>query len=690
MIRNPRRNIGEKHPGRGLRRLRPALLAIALVVSTVSTLQAQDPPSPDRPARQAPAGSDKKDLTNLSIDELMNIEVTSVGRKVQPLSDAAAAVTVIRGEDIRQTGVTSIAESLRMVPGMEVARLSSNVWAVSARGFNSPFSNKLEVRMDGRSAYTPLFSGVYWDTFDTFLEDIDRIEVIRGPGGTLWGANAVNGVVNVTTKSAKDTQGFYVYGGGGTEERVQAGARYGGQVGESVFYRAYVKYHNVDESWKGSDPWHQSRAGFRTDWIPDPGNTLTLQGDVYQGVTHQLKTFVSPAPPFAGTYKDAEDVSGGNILARWEHTLSKDSQFSLQASYDQYRRSGSRSGETVGVADLDFQYRMRLFWMQDVVWGAGYRNMQDHTRNSFDVGFSPDHRKQDLLSAFVQDEIPLSGKDLTLTVGCKFEHNDFSGLEYQPSGRMLWKLAEKQSLWAALSRAVRTPSRADENLEIVAAHVPSFPPTEIRIRGNSDVVSEHLTALELGYRIEPVETLSFDVAAFHNWYDRLVSAEPGAPSFVGGTLILPIDFGNGLQGRTYGVEVSAMWRVLNEWTLRGSYSLLRMDITAEPSSADVTTARLREGSSPQHQARLRSSLELSQDLGLDVSARFTSGLPALGVLSYAELDARLRWMLMPNFEAALVGQNLLSRHHAEFGSGTGPVVPSDLDRGGYVELTVRF
>ncbi len=439
----------------------------------------------------------------------MDIPVTSVTREASTVGHSPAAIFVITQEMIRRSGATCIPEALRMAPGIEVARISSDKWAITCRGFNDAFANKLLVLIDGRTVYTPVFSGVYWDTQDVLMEDIERIEVIRGPGGTLWGANAVNGVINVITKQAKDTQGSFVSVGGGTEELFNSAVRYGGKFGDDGYYRIYGKQFErgtfYDPDGDPQDAWRQGRFGFRTDMKLDreKSSSLTVQGDHYVGVSGFSDTLASTLPPFAVPISGKEDVTGDNVLARLRHVYDEDSDWALQMYYDQYLRPGGVIDEAVRTFDVDFQYRFPLTERQKITCGAGFRGVHDSlpSNDDFTEHFVPVERTYNLTSQFIQDEISLVTDKLDLTLGVKMEQNAFTGLEVQPSARLLWSIDRRHSAWGAISRAIRTPSRAEEN--IVLTSYAGMPEVFSRVYGNPDEQSEQLMAYELGYRRRP-------------------------------------------------------------------------------------------------------------------------------------------------------------------------------------------
>ncbi len=641
------------------------------------------------------------DLTELTLEQLMNVEITSVSKKEERLWDSAAAVFVITGEDIRRAGVKSIPEALRLAPGLQVAQFGSNRWAISARGFNATFSNKLLVLIDGRSVYTPLFAGVFWDVQDTLLEDIDRIEVIRGPGGTLWGANAVNGVINVITKRAKATQGGYVEVGGGSEERGFVGTRYGGQIGDDLFYRGYFKYANRDNlvtatGHEGIDDWRTYRGGFRLDWEPSTRDTLTVQGDLYKGDFGQTLPVPSLSPPFTVSLDSRDDFAGGNFLTRWKHKMADRRETTLQFYYDRTHRDELLFRETRDTVDLEFQYRFPIGTRHDLIWGVDTRVTIDDMNNSSSLVFTPTHRTDHLVSGFIQDQIALIPERLTLTLGSKFEHNPYSGFEAQPNARLLYSPNEWNRVWAAISRAVRTPARFERDVRVNAAAFPGPGglPVLVQSTGNSDFTSEELLAFELGYRVQPSEWLSVDLTGFYTIHDNLRTAEPGVPIPVIGAspphIVQPFLLDNRMSGNTYGVEIASTWHPVSFWRLHLNYSYLKIDLHPDATSVEGTQDQRR---SPRHQVQVRSLLDLPWHLQFDASAFFVDRLPKLEptVPAYLRLDLRLGWRPTKAFELSLVGQNLLDNRHPEWGGIFGvPVRPLEVQRSVYAQASWRF
>ena len=643
-------------------RVSPTTAALAMFVQILfaghasgQTLQTVQPPS---------------ELKKLSLDELEAIEVTSVSKRPETLSGAPSSIQVITGDDIRRAGATSLPEALRLASNLHVAQVDSHGWAITARGFNNTIANKLLVLIDGREVYTPLDAGVFWDVQDTLLEDIERIEVISGPGATLWGDNAVNGVINIITKSAKNTQGGLVAGGGGSELRGAGSMRYGGHLGADVQVRAYGKYFGRDSSalpvgGRATDDWHMGQGGFRLDWDVSPVNHFTVQSDVYDGRIAQ-----------PGTNDIA--VSGGNLLGRWSHTLSEDSDLSLQLYYDRTHRNIPRTFvEDLGTYDANFQHHFRMAAGHDVVWGLGYRASNDDEGNTAVLAFLPAHLSRRWLSGFVQDEVPLGTDRLRLTLGTKIEHNNYTGVEVQPSGRLAWTLAKRQTLWGSISRAVRTPSRIDRDFFVpVAPGSASF-----FVAGGPDFISEVVRAYELGYRSEPRERLSLTVATFYNAYDHIRSLEQLAPP-----ARFPLVFENGQTGNAYGAEFTAEYRVSDWWRLRSGYTALRLHIRPEPGSTDMSFGRT-EAHDPSQYGTLRQSLDLPGHFQCDLGFRYVGQIANQTVPAYAELDGRLAWQATPALEWSIGGQNLLHAHHAEFGP---PATRKEARRGIYGKLAWRF
>lgn len=634
-------------------------------------------------------------LSNLSLEDLANIEVTSVSKTSESLRSAAAAIAVITSEDIQRSGATTVPEALRFVPGLTVARESSNIWAVSSRGFSSVNSEKLLVLSDTRSIYTPLFSGVMWDVQDYLMQDIDRVEVIRGPGAALWGSNAVNGVINITTKKAQDTQGLYAEVLAGNEERVTAAARYGGTSPSGVSYRVFGKYFDRDNSWapdaSSTDDWRMGHFGMRTDWDSTAVDSLTVQGDIYSGTIGRLapSTEIIGRPGPTGSLD--VDVSGGNILGCWKHQIDSQSNFVFRAYYDNTHRDDPSYRDDLDTLDLDFQHQFMLSTRQEILWGLNYRATANRNISKGIFNVQPSSSHDQLFSMFVQDQIALLDT-LHVTLGTKYEHNDFSGYELQPSARLAWDFAPTQTMWTAVSRAVRVPTRLERDIAIDVSD-PSGNPV-IRLLGNDHFDAEVLIAQEIGYRWQARKNLFFDLAAFHNRYSGLASLEVGQP-FIDprdGRTVIPIINENATSGTTQGIEALVTFAPLENWRLSTNYSYLDMHL--DPTGLDINRGAFLAGSTPRHQFGLRSLWDLPAAVQVDVQYRYQSAIrhiPAIvngdGIPGYSEVDLRLAKRISPQLELSLVGQNLLHDHHPEFGT---PQARGEIERGVYAKVAYGF
>ena len=659
-------------------------------------------------AVSASATTNLEQLAELDLEKLTQIEVTSVSKKAEPLTEAPAAIFVMTAEDIRRSGHTTVADTLRLVPGLQVGRINSHNWTISARGFNELYANKLLVLIDGRSVYTPLFSGVYWDVQDLVLEDIDRIEVIRGPGATLWGANAVNGVINITTKNTKYTQGGLAVGGYGTDEQGFATLRYGGRLSENATYKVFGKYFNRDESVLASgdeanDAWYMYRGGFRTDWEPSEQNLLTLSGAAYTGSLRETFTMGTVTPPFFAEQPEKMRVYGAHVLGRWTHTFSLDAELRLQTYYDRTTRELSFFNEDQNTFDIDLQHRQRLGDRNEVVAGLGYRFVGSYNlRTNTFFHWTPLQRETHLVSAFLQDELTIIEDRLSLTVGSKFEHNDYTGFEVQPSGRLLWTPDSRNTLWAAVSRAVRTPSRADNDITVLesvfppgdpAFPSPPFPPIPnvTTLDGNSDFKSEELIAYELGYRVQPHKRIAVDLALFYNEYDNLRSFEYAGSDFGNAPAYSRhrFAFRNGLYGETYGGELGLNVQLAQWWQMRGSYSYIQMQLHTERTSTDVGSESA-EGLTPHHQVVLRSLMDLPWNLQLDLTGRYVDELPFASIPSYTALDARVSWRPTADLEISITAQNLFDDRHPEAQSSVLRQQQTEVERAVYGKITWKF
>jgi iron complex outermembrane recepter protein len=642
------------------------------------------------------AASAQTSLSGLSLEELGNIVVTTASKTPEALLKSPAAAFVLTADDIRRSGATSLPELLRVVPGVEVARIDSDHWSVGIRGFGDQFSKSVLVLIDGRNVYTPLFAGILWGVQDVLLEDIDRIEVIRGPGATVWGANAVNGVINIMTKSSRDTTGAIASVQTGAIDHAIGSFRYGGARGQDLTYRIYGKGFSrgpeLHTDGQQFDAWHMGQGGFRMDWSATARDALTFQGDVYKATEGQSIIFAAFAPPRDVTSYDPLDLSGGNVLMQWRRTLQHGDDLHLRVYYDRTSLAGPQVGETRNTIDVDFVHHLAAFPRQDLRWGAGMHWSPSH----FDevvptLVLDPTNETDSIYSAFVQDEVALVRNRLSLTMGAKIEHNNFTGAEVQPSVRLMWTPAEGQALWGAVTRAVRTPSQLEEDVKLDRFLLAS-PPTFLELNGSSAFRAERVIGYEGGYRIAAGGQAFIDVSAFRNRHDDLQSFGQGsaviaatpAPAHV--LFVLP--YANGAAGTSDGVEIAPDWKI-NRWAqVKASYSYLNLSVHNTTTVNDILSViPTYNGSSPHHQITFEPVLTLPRGWELNQTYRYVSALPARAVPAYATLDARLAWRASPALEVAIVGQNLLQDRHVEFGHNPGPIVA--IARAAYVSVTWR-
>ncbi len=683
----------------------PASSAEARQVPTkdAATFRVNFQPPENQPGAQEPT-DELLELERLlqqpAVVPALQQEVTTVSRQASTVGRSPAAVFVITQDMIRRSGYTSIPEVLRMAPGLQVAKIDSNKWSIGSRGLGQRFDGKLLIQIDGRSVYNPIFAGTYWDIQDLLLEDIERIEVVRGPGATVWGANAVNGVINIITKNAKDTQGTLVMARGGTEERGTTGFRYGGSGSDDLHYRVWGKWFERDAGFnvagREADDWRQGRGGFRMDWQASCCDTMTLQGELFEGYSGREDNRPMIATPFTVLNTEDERSAGGYALYRWGHELGERSDWSLQLYYDRFQRV-SQNGYfafDIHTYDVDFQHQFPLTDYHQIVWGLGYRVNNIFFQGStvdgaFAIGPAVTDVNRGLASAFVQDEITLADELLFFTVGAKVQHNDFTGVNVQPTARLLWTPTERQSAWMAVSRAVRTPAIADDNIEIGLLS-PAGPPFR-RALPNRDLDDESLVAYEIGYRAQPVDTFSWDVALFFNDYSKLI-VPIGEPPFLDpgfGTTIFPLIKQNAQTGETYGVELAANWQVTETWRLYGQYTFLQVQL-----HGGLPAPQALEGQSPHNQVYLQSSWDLGCQWHFDLIGRYVDNLPGFApdiIPSYLEMDARLAWRPRKFLELAVVGQNLLDDHHPENGTSsvlTSPIV--EVQRSVYGQITYEW
>jgi iron complex outermembrane receptor protein len=635
------------------------------------------------------------DFKKLSVQELMNIEVTSVSKTSEQLGGAAAAIAVLTSEDIRRSGATSVPDALRLVPGIHVARQTSNTWAIGSRGFGSVNSEKLLVLSDTRSIYTPLFSGVFWDVQDYLLQDIDRVEVIRGPGASLWGSNAVNGVINITTKSARDTQGLYVETSAGSEERGSVAARYGGRIGERTSYRVFGRFFNRGATFNSNrvspDNWSTGHLGFRSDWESGERDTLTIQGDAYRAEIGRLapSVIVASRPGPSGRLEVL--ATGGNILAHWRHKTLHGSDVQIRVYYDRTHRDDPSFVDDLDTVDVDLQNRFELASRHEMTWGLAYRLTANRNEGRGVFAVEPASSNDQLVSGFIQDQIRIL-KSLRLTVGTKLEHNDFSGAEVQPSGRVAWNPVPTHTVWGAVSRAVRVPTRLERDIAIDVSDPLGNP--VYRLVGNPAFGAERLLAYEVGYRWQVQKSLSMDVSLFLDRYSGLAALELGNPFFdpqVRRT-ILPVQNQNVNSGRGAGAEALVTYSPVPASRLSVSYS--NLDVNVRAGGRDLNRGAFLDGATPRHQFGLRSATDLPARFQVDALFRHLAAIRRLpqittgeGLPAYSELDLRLAWHGWSKAEVSLIGQNLLHNHHSEFGAAA---ARGEIERGVYAKVAWGF
>jgi iron complex outermembrane recepter protein len=588
-------------------------------------------------------------FSKMSLEELVEIHVTSVSRREERATNAAAAISVITQEDIRRSGSRSIADALKLVHGLDVARISGNSWSVGTRGFSVSSPNKMQVLIDGRNVYSPLFAGTFWDTQGLMLEDVDRIEVIRGPGGTLWGSNAVNGVVNIVTRPARATQGGLAVASGGTDGE-GGGLRYGGSMGDRGYYRIYANYDHfgaldLSNGASAEDPLRRGFMGFRTDWTLPNSDSLTVQHDFYRGNSARRR-------------QDDVNTRGGNVLVRWAHRFGNGSDLQIQSYYDRTSRDLPPTFfEVRNTYDIDMQQNTSIGERNNLVWGLGYRASSDDTRKASILFFEPEDRTLNWFSFFGQDEIALLSNSVHLILGSKFERNSYTGLELQPTVRLSWHQSTNKLFWGALSRAVRVPTRIDTDLII---QVPG-----ISITGNPSQESEELVAYEFGYKYAALENITFNLSGYYNQYDHIRSIE--RPLNSGDSL----RFGNTLMGHTYGSEVEANVQVLPWWQVRSTYSFLQLHLERVRASRAVGDGSS-EANDPKHRFSLRSSMNFPKHVELDFWIRGFTERPIAAstmvnpVPGYAAFDVRLGWRPVSTLELSVVGHDLPQVRHAEF------------------------
>lgn len=628
------------------------------------------------------------DYLDLTIEQLLDAQVVSASKKMESVSEAPAAIYVVTAEDITRTGVTTIADALRMVPGMVVARSDSNSWAISIRGFNSTLANKLLVLIDGRTVYNPVFGGVLWEANDLMLEDIERIEVVRGPGGSLWGANAVNGVINIITKQSEQTQGNVASAIYGNEEQGTVSVRHGGKWRDNGTYRAYIKLFQRDSSEKllgedTYDEWDGFRTGFRADW----DNQFTLQGDAYRTDAQQLRPHHLLTAPFTVIEQQTIRYEGVNVLGRWINSQDDGSLWSVQSYIDWAKRDEPFNFiDDRMTYDLEVQYNWAPSTYHEIITGAGYRFMSDDKVGDNNVSFAPQKRNSDLYNLFIQDKITLSPDTWFLTLGSKLEHNDFSGFEVQPNIRLQWKISDAQSMWTSVSRAVRTPTPIEEDLTSTLATANGV---RVAFVPNDDFKSEELTAYEVGYRRQLTESSSIDLATFYNDYEQLGTFSVQAPMLVNNGIdpphfLIPVKFTNNMVGTSTGFEAALDWNPHENIKISMQYSYLHMSLEAlDPTQEGA------EKIYPRHQGGVNIFWNINSHWTLDTSINYVDDLVAFDIEAYTGININLGRKISENLYINLIAQNATDPSHREFGS-VSDINVGEIERSIFGKLTWQF
>jgi len=661
-----------------------AVFATLLLLFVVTTnLNGQGPNS-------VPSGEDPNSLKALSLEELSKIELTTVSKEATDAFKTPAAINILTRQDIARSGARNIPDLLRLIPGVEVAQISSNKWAIGIRGFEGYLSKAVLVMIDGRSVYTPLFAGVYWEMQDTLVEDIDRIEIIRGPGGTIWGANAVNGVINILTINAKDTRGSLVTAGAGNVEQGFLGARVG-MGNQNLAYRFWGKGFMRDSQYHADggnfDDWRRGQAGFRMDWNPTIRDRLAVSGGAYWTKAGSRLAVSSYSPPAIVNVEGDVDLSGQNIVLEWNRSFQSGSDIQIRSYFDRTDRNDLNYREVRNTVDFDFIHHVPRRW-NDFIWGAGVHvSPSEFFQTVPTVDFTPARNTYSIYSGFGQDTISLVPNRLSATLGTKLEHNSFSGFEIQPSLRLAWTPNDQQTIWAAVTRAVRTPSRLEEGFHFTALAAPTVP-LYLRLIGDGQFQSENLNGYELGARAFIKGRTIISVAGFYNRYDNLLSVENQPPSPEAtpepAHFILPLYFRNGINAETKGVEVTALWDTGSWWRLRPSYSYIHLNASRDASSDDASTEKQLEGDSPQHKVVVQSFLTLSRSLTLDLTYRYVSSIPDQKVPAYSTGDIHIAKKIGREFEVSAAGRNLLQPHHPEYGGLPGGLI--EIRRSAYLKL----
>ncbi|MGA2889613.1 MAG: TonB-dependent receptor [Terracidiphilus sp.] len=608
-----------------------------------------------------------------------------MSKKEEQLLDTPAAVYAVTREEIRSSGARNVSDALRLVPGMDVNQINASIFDVGIRGFDERFSNKMLVMIDGRSLYSPIFGGIYWDSIDLIVDDIDRIEVIRGPGGSLWGTNAVNGTVNIITRSSQGTQGAMLSEKSASDTPVSLMARYGAQVGKIGTYRIFAKYKDVLGNqdamgrWAG-DAWHVLHGGFRSDLKPRERDAVLLEGDIYFGSFGEPLTVPLPVAPFSATVGGINSVSGGEMLGRWTHDYADGQETQAQIYYSIEDRDATERPDNLETVDIDAQHHFHLGSRQDLVGGAGYRYSQFYAPSTPSLTITPASQRYPLISAFIQDEIALLPKRLLLTAGGKTEHNRFTGFDLQPSLRLNWRPTEKNAIWASVSKAVKIPNILNTSMyRLVSVGLGADGVDASTLVGNPKYKDEHLLAYESGIRTQ-LKHVSIDATGFVNNYNDVETNENLAPVAHTGYTEYPAQWANNLYGKSFGAEVATSWNVVPSWKLTGSYSWLKLEMRTNSQSNDTSTAVGFNAGTPTNHFGVRSSYALLKNLDFNTLAQYTGPMPSgLGrdtppaMPSYYRVDSNLQWHVGEYFRIDVGGQNLLYPRVAEYTGGNGAV-----------------
>lgn len=627
---------------------------------------------------------EEQQLKSMSLEQLGNVEVTSMTKQPEEVWKTPAAIFVITSEDIARSGATTLPDLLRLVPGVQVSRSQSDEWAVGIRGFASSFSKGLLVMVDGRSVYTPLFEGVYWDVQDLVLSNIDRIEVIRGPAGTVWGVNAVNGVINIITKHARDTQGASasVLGGSPVDHFIGE-AQYGWSHGRSLQARIWAKGFNrgpeLNPNHDPYDRWHQERGGFRADWLPNRRDSFMLSGQIYQGQSGGQNTIGSYFPPAQIIVQGAQPVSGGDAILRWDRTLNDRSNFYVQAYFDRTNRNTLQFGETRNTFNVDFVDHIGSLPRQDVIFGLGLRESPSYLIQKYPtVNFTPNKRTDYIYSGFLQDKFSIVPNELAVILGSKIEDNNYSGVGVEPSARILWNPAPHQTVWGGVSRALRIPGRLDQDLTLTGYATGTVaPPIFLTVAGDPNFKPEVLIGWEAGYRRLITSKFYADIALFHNQYDDLESygnISITVPTQPYPHILLTVPFANGIKGVTDGLELAPDWKPFDWLDLRGTYSHTHMALHSKAGFSQASYISGYTGASPNHIATAQALISLPHGIQIDPDFRYMSALPAQNVRAYETADAHLAWKFMKHLQVEADGRNLLQPYHHEYlGDNSNPV-----------------